>query len=48
MDVDATPQTVRPNLSAYLARQIMALIRERNLGPGDRLPTGDLKLCGAY
>lgn len=29
----------RPNLSAYLAQQILTLIRERNLAPGDRLPT---------
>lgn len=29
----------RPNLSAYLAQEILALIRQRDLSPGDRLPT---------
>lgn len=29
----------RPDLSAYLAREILALIRERKLRPGDRLPS---------
>src|SRR5215207_5164016 len=29
----------RPNLSVYLARQVLAMIRDRNLGPGDRLPS---------
>ncbi len=29
----------RPNLSDYLAREILKLIRERNLRPGDRLPS---------
>ena len=32
-------QSARPNLSAYLAQQVLALIRDRNLGPGDRLPS---------
>jgi GntR family transcriptional repressor for pyruvate dehydrogenase complex len=29
----------RPNLSVYLARQVLAMIRDRSLGPGDRLPS---------
>lgn len=29
----------RPNLSAYLSQQILTLIRERGLRPGDRLPS---------
>lgn len=29
----------RPNLSVYLARQVLAMIRDRGLGPGDRLPS---------
>jgi GntR family transcriptional repressor for pyruvate dehydrogenase complex len=29
----------RPNLSAYLAQQVLSLIRERELQPGDRLPS---------
>jgi len=29
----------RPNLSAYLAEQILAMIRDRELKPGDRLPS---------
>lgn len=29
----------RPNLSAYLSRQILNLIREESLRPGDRLPS---------
>ncbi|MDQ3693521.1 MAG: FadR family transcriptional regulator [Chloroflexota bacterium] len=33
------PPASRPNLSAYLAQQILDLIRERDLAPGDRLPT---------
>ena len=34
----STPDA-RPNLSVYLARQVLAMIRDRNLGPGDRLPS---------
>ncbi|MDQ3412441.1 MAG: FadR family transcriptional regulator [Chloroflexota bacterium] len=33
------PLASRPNLSAYLAQQILDLIRDRDLAPGDRLPT---------
>jgi GntR family transcriptional regulator, transcriptional repressor for pyruvate dehydrogenase complex len=29
----------RPNLSAYLSQQILSMIRERQLRPGDRLPS---------
>jgi len=29
----------RPNLSSYLSQQIVALIRDRQLKPGDRLPS---------
>lgn len=29
----------RPNLSSYLSHQILELIREQNLRPGDRLPS---------
>jgi GntR family transcriptional repressor for pyruvate dehydrogenase complex len=38
-DAAAPVQTARPNLSAYLAQQVLAMIRARNLGPGDRLPS---------
>jgi GntR family transcriptional repressor for pyruvate dehydrogenase complex len=41
-DVDATPPIAaasRPNLSTYLAQQVLVLIRDRNLQPGDRLPS---------
>ena len=41
MDIDTAPpiQTARPNLSLYLSQQVLAMIRERDLGPGDRLPS---------
>lgn len=45
MDPDAVPLAptstadARPNLSVYLARQVLAMIRDRNLAPGDRLPS---------
>lgn len=29
----------RPNLSSHLAQQVLTMIRERDLGPGDRLPS---------
>jgi GntR family transcriptional repressor for pyruvate dehydrogenase complex len=35
----STPVAPRPNLTSYLAQQILALIQERGLAPGDRLPT---------
>jgi GntR family transcriptional repressor for pyruvate dehydrogenase complex len=41
-DLDPVPPSVpapRPNLSTYLAQQVLSLIRERNLQPGDRLPS---------
>jgi GntR family transcriptional regulator, transcriptional repressor for pyruvate dehydrogenase complex len=41
-DIDATPALAaasRPNLSTYLAQQVLSLIRDRNLQPGDRLPS---------
>lgn len=38
--VAAQPGTSpRPNLSAFLAQQVLALIQERALKPGDRLPS---------
>src|SRR5262249_54109039 len=41
-DLDRVPPSgpaPRPNLSTYLAQQVLSLIRERNLQPGDRLPS---------
>jgi GntR family transcriptional repressor for pyruvate dehydrogenase complex len=41
-DLDPMPPSVpasRPNLSTFLAQQVLSLIRERNLQPGDRLPS---------
>jgi GntR family transcriptional repressor for pyruvate dehydrogenase complex len=41
-DLDATPSLAaasRPNLSTYLAQRVLSLIRDRNLQPGDRLPS---------
>jgi GntR family transcriptional regulator, transcriptional repressor for pyruvate dehydrogenase complex len=35
----ASPAPVRPNLSVYLSEQILKLIRDRELKPGDRLPS---------
>jgi GntR family transcriptional repressor for pyruvate dehydrogenase complex len=35
----ASPAPVRPNLSVFLSEQILNLIRERQLKPGDRLPS---------
>ena len=40
MNVKSAPAPpARPNLSLYLAQRVLAMIRERNLGPGDRLPS---------
>jgi GntR family transcriptional repressor for pyruvate dehydrogenase complex len=42
VDLDPLPPSVpapRPNLSTYLAQQVLSLIRERNLQPGERLPS---------
>jgi GntR family transcriptional repressor for pyruvate dehydrogenase complex len=41
-DIDASPSPAavsRPNLSTFLAQQVLSLIRDRNLQPGDRLPS---------
>jgi GntR family transcriptional repressor for pyruvate dehydrogenase complex len=35
----ASPPPVRPNLSTFLSAQILNLIRDRQLKPGDRLPS---------
>jgi GntR family transcriptional repressor for pyruvate dehydrogenase complex len=35
----ASPSPPRPNLSVYLSEQILNLIRDRQLKPGDRLPS---------
>jgi GntR family transcriptional repressor for pyruvate dehydrogenase complex len=35
----APPSPVRPNLSVFLSQQILTLIRNRQLKPGDRLPS---------
>ena len=40
LSLETTSTTAaRPNLSVYLARQVLAMIRDRNLAPGDRLPS---------
>ena len=35
----ASPSRVRPNLSVFLSEQILKFIRDRQLKPGDRLPS---------
>jgi len=39
VDITTPTTPARPNLSTYLSQQILALIRERQLKPGDRLPS---------
>lgn len=39
VDVPSSGDNGRPNLSAYLSQQILTMIRERQLRPGDRLPS---------
>src|SRR5215217_702752 len=37
--LNISSSATRPNLSVYLSQQILNLIRDRHLKPGDRLPS---------
>jgi len=39
VDIPISSTPARPNLSTYLSQQILSLIRDRQLKPGDRLPS---------
>jgi GntR family transcriptional regulator, transcriptional repressor for pyruvate dehydrogenase complex len=39
VEIPTSSTPARPNLSTYLSQQILSLIRDRQLKPGDRLPS---------
>jgi GntR family transcriptional repressor for pyruvate dehydrogenase complex len=39
VDIPTSSTPARPNLSNYLSQQILSMIRDRQLKPGDRLPS---------